>query len=154
MNILYRTAEKRDQEKIEHLNTAASDVVMLLYSQQKENLLNPEMYRQTGGEFWVAEDSDSQEIIGMVAVKFLDHGTAKVKALRIHPEYRRHRLATRLMDVLENYCRSKAIKTIVLGVNSRRVPAIRLYESLGYKKISEEQKEEGIIGWVFRKQLI
>jgi ribosomal protein S18 acetylase RimI-like enzyme len=151
VGIKYRIASEIDQGKLVELDTVSSDKVLAGYNQKKKNLLDVEEYFKSGGCFWVAEKAGN--IVGMVAVRFLGGGRGKVKALRVHPDFRRQGIAKQLMDNLEKYCLEHSIKELVLGVMSKSVPAVKLYELLGYNKIEEKEVESGVIACYYRKVL-
>lgn len=151
MSIRYRGASGVDQEKLRELGSASADEELAEYSQKKTDLFDIESYFRTGGCFWIAEDGD--KIVGMVGVRFLEDNQAKVKALRVHPDQRGKGVARTLMSTLEDYCREHEIKEIILGVNRNALPAIRLYESIGYNKYDEKKADQEIVVFYYRKIL-
>lgn len=153
MNLRYRKCRVGEQEKLEQLNKLACDEQLAKYSDQKTNLFDVQEYFAGGGCFWVTEDLESGKIVGMVAVRVIDEKTAKVKALRVHPLYRRKGIAKKLMTILEKFCQGKKIKTIILGVDKDSVAAIGLYQSLGYQKYEEKEFTPDNIAYYFHKKL-
>lgn len=58
---------------------------------------------------------------------------AHVHALRVHFEYQKQGVATKVMKLLERKCQTMGIKALTLGVDDSNQRAIRLYHNLGYK---------------------
>ncbi|MGV2432899.1 MAG UNVERIFIED_CONTAM: GNAT family N-acetyltransferase [Rickettsiaceae bacterium] len=67
----------------------------------------------------------------IVALIELD-GVGHITAIAVAPEYRRHGLARILLGYIEETFRTRGIKTIRLEVRVENLPAISLYEQLGY----------------------
>lgn len=153
MNIHIRQAKESDQTSIKELNAIASDKELMVYSEQREGLLAVKEYFTSGGFFWVAEDQVNQKIVGSIGLKKIDESTGKVKALRVHLEYRGKGLAKSLMETFEKYCKKNGYKEIVLGVNAKSIPAIQLYESLGFIRDFEKQINQSINAIYYKKQL-
>jgi ribosomal protein S18 acetylase RimI-like enzyme len=151
MSITYRVASVTDVKKLDILDLVSADEELSKYSRHKEDLFDVRGYFQRGGCFWVAEDN--HKIVGMVGIRLSEGGEMKVKALRVHPDYRRQGIAKRLMKILENYCQEQGTKELILGVSKNSLPARTLYESLGYIKYKEKQFEPGKIIYYYKKEL-
>lgn len=67
----------------------------------------------------------------IVAIIELD-GVGHITAIGVAPEYRRQGLARILLGTIEETFRARGINTIRLEVRVENVPAISLYEQLGY----------------------
>jgi len=52
----------------------------------------------------------------------------------VKPEYRRHNLATRMLEIVEQICMDQECKTMKLWSNNFRVPAHKCYQKFGFKK--------------------
>lgn len=50
----------------------------------------------------------------------------------VKPEYRRHRLATKMLDEIERLCKERGVKTMELWSNNVRVPAHACYKKYGF----------------------
>lgn len=61
-----------------------------------------------------------------------------IKRVVVHPDYRGHSIARRLMKALIAFSREEGISFLDLHVFEQNLPAIRLYESMGFK---EEHRE-------------
>lgn len=80
--------------------------------------------------FWVAEYEG--DILGMVGVQQGGENVAEVRRLRVHPDYRRRGIGTRLMEQAITFCREKAYLKVILDTRIEREPAIRLFEKFGF----------------------
>ena len=61
-----------------------------------------------------------------------------IKRVVVHPDYRGHGIARRLMRAVIAFSREEQISFLDLHVFEQNLPAIRLYESLGFE---EEHRE-------------
>ncbi len=61
-----------------------------------------------------------------------------IKRVIVHPEYRGQRIARRLMEAIVAFAREKSLTFLDLHVFEQNLPAIRLYEQLGFE---EEHRE-------------
>jgi len=82
------------------------------------------------------------EVAGRVAAKAelmvppteYPSGIGYIKRVVVHPDYRRHGLARSLMEHIIMYARSqRVLKALDLHVWEGNIPAIKLYEALGFE---------------------
>jgi len=93
-----------------------------------------EWLRDPSGKLFVAEVNNKP--VGILHVKFLPDGCAWLEGLRIHPQFRRRGIASKLnLEVLE-YIKEKKFNTVRLAITSWNVPSQRLAIKLGFKEIS------------------
>ena len=92
-------------------------------------------------------------LIGFCIVHVEDHW-GYVVTLDVAPEWRRHGLATRLMDAVEEQARAAGATGVGLHVFNGNTGAIRFYERIGYERIGlhEGFYGRGIDGLVYRKK--
>lgn len=153
MNINYRDAVEEERSALEELSRESTTGRLCDYGDNKEGLFDVNEYTKTGGNMWVAEDLDNKSIVGSIAVRFIDESTGKIKALRVHPDYRRNGIARKLIEILEGYCKEKQHLNVILGVGNDSLAAIKLYESLGFVRYEEKEVEPGNSIFYYRKQL-
>ena len=106
--------------------------------------------------FLVATNTDDQ-IVGYAAVLVVAAGVeADVLTVGVLPEYLRQGIATEFMAELEKWSISKQAPAMMLEVGTENTAAIKLYEKLGYQKIStrEGYYGPGLDAFVMRKELI
>lgn len=151
MSIKYRIASSKDNENLKKLDSVTSTGELADYSRTKKDLFDVYEYLRRKGCFWLAEDND--KIVGMVGVRMGKEGKMKVKALRVHPKYQRQGIARKLMSMLEDYCKKNKDEEIILGVNRNSLPAIALYESLGYTRFKEIAYGPGKTVYFYKKKL-
>ncbi len=75
------------------------------------------------------------------------HGLAWITTIGVHPDYRRRGLAESLMHECERRLRAERIR---LTVRAGNLPALRLYDKLGYKQVELWRKyysggEDGVV---------
>ena len=105
--------------------------------------------------FLVATGADDQ-IVGYAAVLVVAAGVeADVLTVGVLPEYLRQGIATEFMAELEKWSISKQAPAMMLEVGTENTAAIKLYEKLGYLKIStrEGYYGPGLDALVMRKEL-
>ena len=82
--------------------------------------------------WFVALDGDSVAgYIGSQSV--LD--TADMMNVAVHPDYRRQGIGEKLVLVLAQALKEKGIRGLMLEVRESNVPAIALYEKLGFRQV-------------------
>lgn len=96
-----------------------------------ENLMEAYFGDEGASGFWVARWDG--EIIGMVGVQRHDENVAEIRRLRVHPEYRRHGVGTRLMETAIQFCRDRSYLKVILDTRVEREPAIRIFEKFGFQ---------------------
>ncbi len=73
-----------------------------------------------------------REIIGYGGLwRILDEG--HITNIAVHPEFRRCRAGSRIMDKLLEICQREGIKSLTLEVRKSNIPAQRLYENYDFK---------------------
>jgi ribosomal-protein-alanine N-acetyltransferase len=92
-------------------------------------------------------------LIGFCIVHVEDHW-GYVVTLDVAPEWRRHGLATRLMNAVEDQARTAGATGIGLHVFNGNSGAIRFYEGVGYERIGLHKNfyGAGIDALVYRKK--
>lgn len=94
----------------------------------KEELLSNYSY------FITIKLSKTNEILGFAGFKkTLD--TADIMNIVVKKDFRNKKIGKKLLDSLIQKAKEQDIKTIFLEVNSKNLPALKLYENIGFKKI-------------------
>lgn len=77
-----------------------------------------------------------------------------ILTIDVLPEYRRKGIGLRLLKALENIFRGKGANISVLEVREDNIAALRLYQKLGYKRVTKLEYYYGDVHGVFlRKDL-
>jgi putative acetyltransferase len=84
-----------------------------------------------GGQIFIA--LRDQEVLGTCAVIPHGPGVLELAKLTVAPAARGQGLGRRLVDACLAYAREREIRRIVLVSSSRLVPALRLYEGVGFQ---------------------
>ena len=94
----------------------------------KEELLSNYSY------FITIKLSKTNEILGFAGFKkTLD--TADIMNIVVRKDFRNKKIGKKLLSSLIKKAKEQNIKTIFLEVNSKNLPALKLYENIGFKKI-------------------
>ena len=94
----------------------------------KEELLSNYSY------FITIKLSKTNEILGFAGFKkTLD--TADIMNIVVRKDFRNKKIGKKLLTSLIKKAKEQDIKTIFLEVNSKNLPALKLYENIGFKKI-------------------
>lgn len=102
-----------------------------------EVLGQPDKYiLQPGGDimFAVAEDN----IVGTVALKPVDADTVEMTKMAVDDAYQGYKIGWRLAEGIIALAKEKGYKKVVLYSNTRLVPALTMYQRLGFREIPVE----------------
>jgi len=105
-----------------HLNDTGADI---------DNLIEGYFADEGESGFWVAIYRD--QVVGMVGVQKISDDTAEIRRLRVHEDYRRMGVGSRLMEHATGFCHKKGFLKVGLDVQMDRGPAIALFEKSGFK---------------------
>lgn len=81
------------------------------------------------------------DCVGSVEIEALDFSGIEVASLVVDPRFARQGIATKLMMHVLNKAGSGRIVVSTAGAN---VPAIKLYEGLGFEKVDQWTTEDGL----------
>lgn len=95
-----------------------------------ENLWHAYFDDDGASGFWIARYQE--RIIGMIGVQHTSENTAEIRRLRVHDDFRRQGVGTRLMEQALMFCQDKGYLKVVLDVRIERGPAIALFEKFGF----------------------
>jgi ribosomal-protein-alanine N-acetyltransferase len=73
-------------------------------------------------------------VIGYAGM-WLFAGEAHITTIAVHPNYRNQGYGRLLMNFLIDFSQDHGVDTMILEVRVSNIPAIKLYSSLGFKKI-------------------
>ena len=93
------------------------------------------VYLNDGGDFWVIERAG--KVVAYGAVLRIDDSTARLRRFRVRSDWRRHGLATALLEEAERFCREQGYQRITLGTTDLQEPAQALYRKHGYVEVGE-----------------
>lgn len=125
-NIYIKQASIQHLDKIEEIENSLS-IRNLSFSSLKNDL------ESTNTIYLVLLDNEN--IIGYIGLELLvDH--ADITGIAVLSEYRKKGLASYLLNTAIEKCREMNLDNIFLEVRTSNLPAINLYEKLGFEKIS------------------
>ena len=83
--------------------------------------------------FYVAEEIDTEKILGFIAFGIYSIDTAHIMILAVDPEMQRKGIGTKIMNYSEKLIAETPIKRIRLEVKTTNQKAIDFYKKLDYK---------------------
>jgi DNA-binding MarR family transcriptional regulator len=89
------------------------------------------------GATYVVATSDGEPVAygGLRPLPDLDAGTAEIKRMWVHGDWRGAGLGSRMLRHLEDLARDRGFDRVVLDTNGTLVEAIAMYERAGYRRI-------------------
>lgn len=112
-------------------------------------MLEDELYNSHA---WYRVIETGNSIAGYAGMwKILDEG--HITNIAVHPDFRRKGLGAALIADLMDHARSCLIRALTLEVRESNMPAIRLYESMGFaaegrrKRYYPDNHEDALIMW-------
>lgn len=105
---------------------------------QEDLLTIEEHYMQGGGNFWLAKNDENQ-LIGTIAVVFLNDHQAALKKMFVDSTHRNLKIGQALLDVLIDYCVTKEITAIYLGTTDKFEAAQHFYQKNHFQSISRQE---------------
>ena len=101
------------------------------------------VYRQGGGEFWVAEAGG--EIVGTVALLDLGQRETTLRKMFVRADWRGGavKLGQRLLDTAIAHARAQGFRAITLGTTEAFKAAHRFYERNGFVRIERDALPDG-----------
>lgn len=90
-------------------------------------------YGPPGGRLYLARIDGKP--VGCIALRKLDESRCELKRLYVRPEYRRHRIAARLIDQILRDARAIGYRHLLLDTMPGLTVAIAMYRKLGFHDI-------------------
>lgn len=89
-----------------------------------------------GGTVLIARDGEQR--IGCVALLRVGEGVAELAKMAVAPEHRGRGIGRRLITAAIDVARESGVRRLVLESNSSLIPAVRMYESVGFRHVPAE----------------
>lgn len=144
-NYYIREMQSRDLEMVTALEAACFSMPWK-YKDFEETLINPH-------RVYLVAETDEHKIIGGCMLTDIA-GEGDISNVAVDERFRGRKIATALLQKLLEYGREKYhINTFTLEVRSKNEPAIRLYESAGFKSegirpnFYDKPKDDAVIMW-------
>lgn len=130
--------------------------VLLINEEEPELKNSASAFSSIGGNFWVAQD-EHNEVVGTIAVAPADApGSARIQKLYVTMGARGCGLGVTLCSLAEKTALNFGADWIMLYTDTRFVNSHRLYEPLGYTRLSGEQRRadaSNLIEFLYSKPL-
>ena len=107
-------------------------------------------YIDTGGEFSVGIIDG--RIVAMGALKRLTDTRAEICRMRVHPDFQRRGLGTRMLSTLDERARELGFRTLTLDTTVGQVAAMSMYTKSEYEEVARGRKF-GFDVVMFEKQI-
>lgn len=91
---------------------------------------------EKGGEILFAVAGE--EIAGTVALKPVDEDTAEMTKMAVDEAYQGHKIGWKLAEGILELAKNRGFKKVVLYSNTKLVPALTMYQRLGFREIPVE----------------
>jgi len=91
------------------------------------------------GDFVVGERDGV--VVAMGAIRPFDDTRAEMKRVRVHPDHQRHGFGEAIVRRLERRARELGYQAVHLDTTTPQVPAITMYEKLGYEEVGRATLE-------------
>ena len=99
----------------------------------KDDLVAPQEVSGDAGAFFVAYEEDRP--VGCGALRRLEPGVGEIRHVWVHPAARRHGLARRLLDALEQEAVARHLSVVRLDTHAALTEAQAMYRACGYTAI-------------------
>ena len=133
-HVVIRMATLDDHDAIHRLYQTGRDEGMVYANDTGADIDNLAAgYLADGAEsgFWVAEVDGT--IVGMIGLLKTGENAAELRRLRVDPDHRRRGIGRRLLEQALLFCQQRDYLKVVLDVRIDGEPAIRLFETFGFK---------------------
>lgn len=105
----------------------------LVINKIKENFLAT-VQSNRANIFLMSDNSEQKGYVSLSVQPFIDkNGIGYIESIYVKPEYRRQKLATKLINFSQEYFLEQNIYNIQLDVSKINEEAIKFYESLGFE---------------------
>jgi len=91
---------------------------------------------RAGLEGYVWVDASSGRLVGNASLSPVGSLKWSIGNVAVHPDYRGQGIARRLMEAAIERVRDQGGTTVLLEVHADNAPAVRLYEGLGFRRLS------------------
>lgn len=150
INVKFRRYKKADNKQIKHLHRIALESAGAYaksgnWDQDLDDI--PNVYL----EFLVGIKEET--LIAMGALKKISGDTVEIKRMRVHPDFQRHGLGQKMLDILEKKAKELGFKKIQLDTTVKQIAAQKLYEKNGYLETKRETKGWPLEMIFYQKQL-
>ncbi len=91
----------------------------------------PHFYQHSGGDFWLVLNYEKQ-VVGTIALQFLNNVTAQIRRFYINPNYRGQGLGQNLLHLVIITARTKGFTWLKLDTNKKSLTACKLFIKHGF----------------------
>ncbi len=137
-SVLIRSFQPEDAADFRRLNEAWITHYFRLEEKDTRTLSDPNQYILSPGGY-IAMAFVHAAAVGCCALLRLDDASFEVAKMAVTPVWRGRGLGRRLLEYVIDRARQLRARRLYLETNSRLLPAIRLYESLGFQHLPTDR---------------
>ena len=104
-------------------------------------------YIEPGGNFWVAHDIETDELVGTVGLRNEGDGTGTVERFGVSPSFRSQGTGFRLMYRALNWARRNGFRELYLQTGEKQ-KAMSIYKGLGFTIIGSMIEDRDYLMWL------
>jgi ribosomal protein S18 acetylase RimI-like enzyme len=91
-----------------------------------------------GNHMWVAEvvggtTAGEGKIVGMIGVQHYEEGVGEIRRLRVHPDFRRRGIGSRLIEEALRWCEERSYLKVTLDTHMDRDAAMNLFQKFHFR---------------------
>ena len=136
--IFIRSFQSEDSAHFRRLNEEWITHYFRLEEKDSQSLNDPSQYILLPGGY-IAMAFVEENAVGCCALIRLEDATFEVAKMAVTPAWQGRGLGRNLLEHVIDQARQLQAKRLYLETNSRLVPAIRLYESLGFRHLAADR---------------
>ena len=138
VNVIIREFQPGDEESFRTLNEEWIQRYFRIEPKEVEVLNHPkEKILDEGGRIFFAVIDD--ECIGCVALRRMSSDEFEVAKMAVRPAHQGAGIGRKLLDAAIAVARTMGARRLYIETNHTLTPAIRLYESVGFRHMSPEE---------------
>lgn len=119
------------------VNIQQKEFKIAITAEDQPDLCNIKDFYQKGkGNFWVAVFNG--KVVGTISLRDIGNDMVALRKMFVNKEFRGagYQVASKLLDTLLKWAKSKKIKDIYLGTTSKFLAAHRFYEKKGFCEVA------------------
>lgn len=110
---------------------------------KKDSLFVLRVNHKIVGTMILNNEYESGYMQGKWSVDVLDNEILVIHTLAVHPDFKKHGIASKMLDYVIAYGKELGYKTIRIDVCVKNMPAISLYQKYGFKNVGKVDFDRG-----------
>ena len=114
-----------------------SDFHSRIHSSQTDLKGMAAYYVEPGGNFFIAHDTEADEIAGFIGLKKICEAEGQIKRMAVLPAYRRQRIGMRLAETAVAWATEAGFRKLRVATGERE-QAIHIYKAVGFDLVGHD----------------